>query len=65
MRRKIYATNIHEEKPSDYLISCLQDGVVSMKTVLSEFISRTSEDDIKEIIFALDLGQEYSDDYQG
>lgn len=53
--KKMITANMIEEKPSDYLISCLQDGIISEQVVLREFISFCSEDDIREIIDTLGL----------
>lgn len=43
------------EAPSDFLISCIQDGVVSAMTVLSEFMHYCSESDISKVITQLGL----------
>lgn len=53
--KKMITANMIEENPSDYLISCLQDGVISEWAVLREFIAYCSEDDIREIIDTLGL----------
>ena len=44
-----------QEHPSDYLISCIQDGVIGMESVLSELLHHVSEDDIREVNDALGL----------
>ena len=47
--KRVIKSSIHEESPSDYLISCIQDGVIDTKTVISEILKYLSEDDIKQI----------------
>lgn len=55
MKRVIKSSLQKEERPSDYLISCIQDDVIGMKTVLSEVLKYLSEDDIREVNEALGL----------
>lgn len=47
--KRVIKSSIQEERPSDYLISCIQDGVIGMESVLSQVLDYLSEDDIKQI----------------
>ena len=57
MKKYVKANYSTSYLPSEYLISCLQDGLVSEREVLSEFMSFCSEDDIQAIIESLGLNE--------
>ena len=53
--KSIRANYYYEERPSDYLISCLQDGLIGVMDVVAEMIACLSEDEIREVNEALGL----------
>lgn len=60
MKRVIESSLQNEERSSNYLISCIQDGTIEMETVFAEILKYLSEDDIKEVNEELGLYDLYS-----